>query len=504
MTWRSNPQRAVLFLLACGVAFGQIGLPRGRSTSRPGREQAATLPASTTTGMIRKVDPDWLILEADDHRIISFRLNAQTVLQKQAKPAKTTDFRPGDHVTVDASATEQGQLVATTISFDKAGTNGEYARASRPVEDTPYPVRQAERNGGGSGDPDDEKPRLRRGDAKSREKATDENAEPQQPAAASAEETEPAVRDRPTTIVQDKDELENERPRVRRGMPAPHPRSDTTEIAEATTPPPPAPATRPKPQPTPEPEATARTLNNNTSAPAAPAERGSDPFIEQTREALEHFTEGLPNYTVQQLTTRYFSDTPKAQFKAQDVVSADVVVVNGSERYRNIKVNNRDTKKSMEETGGSWSTGEFATTIMDVFSPASHADFRFRRNQSTANRPARVYDYQVARENSHWRVFTTSQTYRPAYKGRVWIDTETHLVLRLEMEALGLPQDFPLDHVEMTLDYDFVRLSGPSFLLPVQSENLSCQRGTPYCSKNTTDFRNYRKYSSESSVTYTP
>ena len=73
------------------------------------------------------------------------------------------------------------------------------------------------------------------------------------------------------------------------------------------------------------------------------------------------------------------------------------------------------------------------------------------------------------------------------------------------MEARGLPKDFPADHVESATDYQYVRLGGTQqFLLPVHAETLSCQRGTPYCSRNTIDFRNYHKYTGESSVEFGP
>jgi hypothetical protein len=38
------------------------------------------------------------------------------------------------------------------------------------------------------------------------------------------------------------------------------------------------------------------------------------------------------------------------------------------------------------------------------------------------------------------------------------------------------------------------------YLLPVHSENLSCQRGTSICSRNAIDFRNYKKFGSESTI----
>jgi len=69
------------------------------------------------------------------------------------------------------------------------------------------------------------------------------------------------------------------------------------------------------------------------------------------------------------------------------------------------------------------------------------------------------------------------------------------------MQSRQMPQDFPFDKVEMACDYDFVRLGTMTqFLLPVHSENLSCQRGTSNCSRNSIDFRNYKKFGSESTL----
>jgi len=109
----------------------------------------------------------------------------------------------------------------------------------------------------------------------------------------------------------------------------------------------------------------------------------------------------------------------------------------------------------------------------------------------------------VAREGSHWSIHASSQTYNPPYVGSVWIDPATSRVLRIEMEAKGMPSEFPLDHVESATDYQYIRLGdAKQYLLPVHAETLSCQRGTPYCSRNVIDFRNYHKYTGESSITF--
>jgi hypothetical protein len=116
---------------------------------------------------------------------------------------------------------------------------------------------------------------------------------------------------------------------------------------------------------------------------------------------------------------------------------------------------------------------------------------------------AKVYDFSVVRERSHWQISMASQTYDPPYKGSVWIDPATARVLRIEMQAYGFPDAFPTDHVESATDYQYTRLGdAKQYLLPVHAENLSCQRGSNFCSRNVIDFRNYHKYTGESTITF--
>ena len=42
--------------------------------------------------------------------------------------------------------------------------------------------------------------------------------------------------------------------------------------------------------------------------------------------------------------------------------------------------------------------------------------------------------------------------YKPAYRGRIWIDKDTRRVLRIEQQALGLPRDFAYDKAESIVD----------------------------------------------------
>ena len=186
----------------------------------------------------------------------------------------------------------------------------------------------------------------------------------------------------------------------------------------------------------------------------------------------------LPNFFCRQLTTRYDSERPKDGWQAHDTISADLAYENGSEKYTNIKVGSKSAK-SMEEVGGNWSTGEFASMLDDIFDPGSATTFR-KSGQDTINgHSATTFKFEIARERSGWRIMDGGQLYYPAMRGTIWIDRESSRVLRLEKESRNMPLLFPLVKVEVAVDYDLVRLSTPQpFLLPITSEVLSCETGS--------------------------
>lgn len=233
--------------------------------------------------------------------------------------------------------------------------------------------------------------------------------------------------------------------------------------------------------------------------------RQQDPLIQKAAEAALEFTETLPNYVCQEMMARSLSDSQPANWHPQDVVAMEVIYESGKENYRNVTLNGKSTNKPLSDLGGAYSTGEFGTVLIDLFSPATAAEFHQRGESRIAGVTAKLYGFDVRRENSHWDLHFGSQTYSPAYSGSVWIDPSTARVLRIEMQARGLPNDFAADHVESATDYQYVRLGGTQqFLLPVHAETLSCQRGTQYCSRNLIDFRNYHKYTGESSIEFAP
>ena len=221
----------------------------------------------------------------------------------------------------------------------------------------------------------------------------------------------------------------------------------------------------------------------------------SEALIERARQAAFEFSEKLPNFICQEIMSR-FTQRGREEM-ALDVVSADIIYDDAHETYRNVKINDRPTDRALEEIGGSWSTGEFATTLLDLFHPDTDARFQSGGASTISGSSAQVYDFEVRREKSHWMLHAGSQTLTAAYGGSVWVDPKIARVLRIEMQARNIPSDFPMDTVESAVDYSYVWIGGTSFLLPVHAESLGCQRGINNCSHNVIDFRNYHEFKAD-------
>jgi hypothetical protein len=260
-----------------------------------------------------------------------------------------------------------------------------------------------------------------------------------------------------------------------------------------------APAT---PQPVPEPAPEPRSRDSRVPPPLPKNGPPVDDIVEGARDAADKLTEALPNFIVQQVTTRNYSTSFPARWKTLDVVSAEVVSANGQEEYRNIQVNGKPAGRAVEKTGA-WSTGEFVTMLVDILSPYTQAAFRPNGEDNIAGKKAYVYSFTVLQENSNWRIVAPDgSNVMPAYSGSIWIDKENKNVLRIEERTGSMPSTFPFDKAESSIDYDIVHIDGKPYLLPVESAALTCQRGTPNCTRNDIRFQNYRKFGAESTITF--
>ncbi len=519
-----------------GGGYPGGGYPGGIPIPVPGGKPNPTgtggQPLVNFRGKLKTLDSKSLAIEMDDNRVIEFRLNSKTKYFKKGDEIKKPDFETGDQLSVEGSEDATGHMIAANVYWEKAASaatttdkdkqnkdgnvtdtwkdnpaqSSQNGRPSQPSQSAQTQTAQAAPPPAPP-DPDDPgPPTLKRGKPSSLDSAplSDQPPPPPPPAAKpQAAQATPKQTPPPTQVAS------NLPPSNPVALPPgtvslPPSGAGVQQQPSSSAPPnlvglPADSVSRPRPQSSDDAQPTFRDDDDQRPLGSRPQE---DPLVRQAAEAALNFTETLPNYVCQEVASRYESNARPVSWHALDVVSTDLVYENGKENYKNITVNGKPTNRPLEETGA-WSTGEFGTLLIDLFSPATDADFHFFRDGRTSGVDAKIYNFSVKRENSHWDIHFGSQEYTPAFEGSTWIDPKTGRVLRIEIEAKGLPDGFPTDHVESATDYQYVRLGdAQQYLLPVHAEILSCERGTPNCSRNVIDFRNYHKYTGESSIQF--
>ncbi|GEM_PF-989328 len=486
----SSALRLAIGMLAAIIVSAQVGGPQpGRGTGLPplprigGKKKSgkgskideSKVLIEGIRGTLRKLDDKRIILFTEDKRFVEIEREDETRFLKTAEDAKIADFIPGVQIWIEGYRDEESVFHALRVNWEKAPTDAERAAAMGPLpqsvrfeDDRPAAEIAKETKSEGP-------PKMARKDDP---KPAAETPAPKPPIPLE----EPAeVRERGTLVVEKNADL-IPAPKVKRGRPAPRPKDPDDDVAEPTI------------------AASGAVSPIPVEAPkVATQPEQLDPLIEKAREIALEFAETLPNYLAKQVTTRFAGNGKKDRWDAQDNFTADVVYQDGKESYRNVLLNGKPAKGKIEQTGA-WSRGEFGTTLRDLMSPATNAKFKLRGNTTISNRRAKLYDYVVEQESSHWQIGVPGQTYFPSYKGSVWIDIETSRVMRIEMQGRQIPQAFPVDAVESAVEWDFVKIGASSYLVPVHAETLSCLRSMGQCSKNVMDFRNYRKFGAQSEL----
>jgi len=427
-----------------GLPVPEIKFPKKKGDKTPNAGSShddERMTVSSVDGSLRKLGEKDLLMQPGKKAVLRFRLLAKTQFRnKGGEPLRDSLLHPGDQITVEVSPDDEE--TALRVILLRSGTGGERASAEQPVDEASVRAPRAE---------DLSKPHT----VVTR---STPSADPSPDPEPEKLERKPAATDEPAR--------------------AESPAGAAAESSETVS----APV--------------------GVSVPRDPRLDSDDQIIRDARTAAREFSAGLPNFLVQQNTTRYFRPSVPPFWNPIDVVTAEVAYKDGKEDYRDFQIDGKPVYGPIERTG-SWSTGDFGLTLEDLMSMATNAQFKRRGEERMASRSAWVFDYTVAQPNSHWELVSPDDRhYKPAYNGAVWIDKETRRVLRFEQHTTALPRDFPLSKADSLLEYAYVRIDQKVYLMPAKGENVACFSGSGTCSRNAIEFKNYRKFEADSKIKY--
>ena len=235
------------------------------------------------------------------------------------------------------------------------------------------------------------------------------------------------------------------------------------------------------------------------------------PSTEKKNELLEHVTQyardyvkNLPNFTCTQFTRRYVDSSSSESYRLVDSVVETLSYSNGREDYKVVTVNNKMMPNADHwSLGGTTSAGEFGTDMKELFDADTRTEFEWESWTTWHGRRTHKISYRVRQSNSKYSiVYEKTQSFVPGYKGYVYVDADLGMIMRITREAEDLPVDFPIQNVHQVTEYAFQKIGDreQEFLVPAYSVITS--KAGRFMTKNETQFRNYRKFGTESIIKF--
>jgi hypothetical protein len=240
-----------------------------------------------------------------------------------------------------------------------------------------------------------------------------------------------------------------------------------------------------------------------------PSAEEQQKVLDQVTDYARNYVKQLPDFLCTQVTRRFFDPSGLEFWQKMDTITEKLSYAEKKESYQVVLVNDTpQTGMTHEQLGGTTSSGEFGTLIRDLFDPSARAEFAWERWGTIRKRRQHVYRYRVLQPNSKYSITwssgpnSTPQTIIAGYSGYIYADADNNLITRMTLRAEDIPPEYPIQKVDQVLDYDFTKIGESDYLLPLKSVVKS--RAGKILTKNELEFHNYRKFGTESVITFTP
>jgi hypothetical protein len=258
--------------------------------------------------------------------------------------------------------------------------------------------------------------------------------------------------------------------------------------ASAALPPPPPKIAAPKPKPIP-----------------PPSYDEQQRVIEEARQYALNYSKSLPDFICLQVTRRYidrhYKPGTEGSWAVSDRLAEKLSYFDQHEKYEPLSQNDNSLYgKPAESIGGALSRGDFGTMLKEIFTPESSAEFHWERWTTLDGHLSHVYTYAIDQPHSKWTLdYHRSQQVTPGYHGEVFVEKASNAIWRITVEPEP-PASFPMQNLHQVLDYRYTDIGGQKFLLPLGGTIV--MRADGVGSKNEIEFRSYRKYSADTSITF--
>jgi hypothetical protein len=233
------------------------------------------------------------------------------------------------------------------------------------------------------------------------------------------------------------------------------------------------------------------------AAPLLPGQ--STDLLPRIRQKMTEVLLRQPNYTCTETVERS-RQASGSRAKIEDTLRLEVALVDGKEMFAWPGSKQfEDHKLEDLVTTGMFGNGNFAIYARILFL-SNVAVFQDRGETELDGRPARRYDFRVARATSgHWLKVNDRQAL-VGFHGSFYADPVTLDLRRVEVVAEDIPPELGLTASETSVDYSRRRIGEEMYLLPAESRvMMEMPEGV---NRNWVRFADCRRFSGESTLLF--
>jgi VWFA-related protein len=237
------------------------------------------------------------------------------------------------------------------------------------------------------------------------------------------------------------------------------------------------------------------------SSAEAPSQKQIDSLIGAARKRALGYSAKLPNFMCIEVIDRSVDRSGKGHWTHEDTISEMLRYRDNTETRVVLEVDGRAARTEPDEMKGMHSRGEFGGLLQAIFDPAAEARFTWQSEKRlSTGAVVQVFSYRVDQQHSSMGLTdNNNSTLNVAFHGDLYIEPETGAVRYATATAQDLPAKFGIHASSIQVVYDYVAINSHDYLLPVKG-TIGLSEGKHRSVLNTLQFRNYKRFSSQSRV----
>jgi hypothetical protein len=228
-----------------------------------------------------------------------------------------------------------------------------------------------------------------------------------------------------------------------------------------------------------------------------------DALLPRIQHHVAEYVAGLPNYTCKETIHRYERPRRVKEFQTIDTIKLEIAVLNGTERFAwpgSTAFDDKDLKEIVGGGYGALTKGDFVIHARNIFL-RDQAIFGQPKAEKVGDREAIRLNFEVPVTMSNFEVSADDQKAVVGYKGSVWADRDTLQLMRIDIEAKGIPRETHVRAAQSEINYATAHFGDMVVLLPSSAQH-TLQHTSGVDMRTRVEFSGCRQYAASTSLSF--